>query len=107
MSNTLIIEAVEVKYIGSDKIEYGVIATDTHASVIDIGYESEEELYKVWPSRLEAARKVFKNEAFLGVGHVNESNQIVLHSCSVVIFEGFPEQQLTHVPKLDIVNEPF
>ena len=93
MRNTLTIKAVELKSIGAAAAEFGIVATDSFGTSIDFGYTSKEALFKEWPDRLSAARKVFAGNAFDGTGYVDAANRIILDSFSAIAFEGFPDSE--------------
>lgn len=101
MSNTMYIEAIEMRPIGDKFAEpsYGLIAYDAYGSMNDLTYDSADSFFARYPTRLSVVEEIFGRDAFDGSGTI-EGNVIKLNCVTCILWEGFPEDDsITSIEK--------
>jgi len=92
MSNSLYIEVIESRIVGSDDpFTYSLRAHDAYGSWEQSGYDNLESLFKDHPNRLDVMYTLGGTTEFEEAFDIEGHNTIILNSISSVTFSGFPE----------------
>jgi len=93
MANTLYVERVEMRPIGSNEgMTYGVQASDSYAKWSDMGFISLDELNRQYPNRMAVMKAIKESNEFYGSLTIDSDKKVTLKSMSNIRFDGFPDE---------------